>query len=387
VLLSLLRALVYLATGYRTERADGAVRAVKGWRPLLHRDAVDHNILLRWPRPARNGSSNGGGGDGDKVYREVALGDFGFAIYADEQEQPGADPLYQQEHRPPDDPRGLHDVYQVADVVDEMRLHDTNIGSGPFYSQQLRDVLALGMAAVNSNGPTARQLLKTAVRLHREVNPPFIPLPAWAWEEADRCKVDESETKDKGTAVQPVDDDNAGGEVADDDRGTADEDVVNEGENVETDGDEGDEILSNDDGVDIFHFDKSPVDEIADYDDTFDESDFECPPADEATNVRVEDGEKKEEDENGHRKEAGAEGEDERENDTNLDPDIRGEGQWRTSNMGEAILVEEVEEDREEEAVEDIDNGDGTASRIVRKRKIHTKIRTETAAKKRWIGK
>ncbi len=80
-----------------------ALRAVKGWRPLLHRDAVDHNILLRWPRPARNGSSNGGGGDGsdggggdgDKVYPEVALGDFGFAIYADEQEQPGADPLYQ----------------------------------------------------------------------------------------------------------------------------------------------------------------------------------------------------------------------------------------------------------------------------------------------------
>jgi hypothetical protein len=184
VLLSLMRALAYLATGYRTELDDGTVRARKNRRPLLHRDVTHHNVLMRRPLRAR-----GKGGD---MYPEVALSDFGLAMAADylapeherirreEKDMRAMDPLNDAETTL-DDLKGRIDVRRLGEIVDEMRYYDVAKEGDRFYSQHLRDALALAMD--QRNGPTAPDLLRTLVRLQKKVNPPFIALDPTAWEE------------------------------------------------------------------------------------------------------------------------------------------------------------------------------------------------------------
>ncbi len=353
VLLSLTRALTYLATGYRTELANGAVRPAKGWQPLLHRDVNAGNVLLRQPLPSNVGGVSGsgdsdvggdsGGGDGggggggegveedEKAYPEVALSDFGHAIAAVElareqermrrqnKELLEQSPQYAGGQPRPSDPKGRTDVRKVGDTVKELCHYDIPDASGAgAYSQGLRKALALATTGEDENRPTARELLKSLVHLHKEVNPPFVPLPPWAVEQSDNYRLDEEKMEEEKEVDS--DDGTSGDDDGDDDVG---EDYVEKADKQEDNENEGD-------------------------------------------NMEIDEGE---------------------DGDLKADNEMD-DGSWGESEFGENFIkgpkqVEVVKEDKEEEEEMNVYRDDGTTERILRKRRIHSTRKSTTVVKRR----
>ncbi len=360
VLLALVSALTHLATGHRTEQASGAVCGVRGWRPLLHRAVAAHNVLLRWPDGADFGAA---------VYPEVALNNFGRAVAANdlarelERVRCAGQNVPQEEkpqHQPvdwsPDDLQGRTNVRGSGEIV-----RGLCCGNVQLYSQQLRDALDLATTADQANGPTARELLKTLVRLRGKVNPSFVAVQMWVWDRYLERYIPDDATKPKGPGEFEGNDGIRFG-----DKIEVREKRGNENSGARTGGDKpGGEA---EDGGEADHG-KTGRDKEKDHDDN----------GHKVTNDILENEEKEGNDSERDDTEDNKRASEKKTDDDSSDVSEEDENFIKTQ--------EQVEEEEDEKAddVVDIEITDGTTERIYRKRQIHTVRQMTVEVKKRRL--
>lgn len=186
ILKSLIKALCYLHLGFRgsAEFMHSRHSSVPGWECVLHRDIKNNNVFLK--------PSHASG-----TYPEVKLGDFGLAIGINELDAQTAQegnivqlcPAGAPGWLPPEFPHcgARSDIFCVGAVIQFLCkrgpwmevIPEGGVSQG--YSHSLDEIVRWAMQRMRDSRPYAKELARTIYSQHRQVNPPYTPVPSQAY--------------------------------------------------------------------------------------------------------------------------------------------------------------------------------------------------------------